>query len=58
MSNVDDYPTDHTLYEVYQQPIALDRFSMHDVGSNEAAGMKQNYLLWKTFIHPYVTFSI
>jgi hypothetical protein len=34
-----------TLYEVYQQPIALDRFSMHDVGSNEAAGMKQNYLL-------------
>lgn len=40
MSNADDCQTDHTLYEVYQQPIALDRFSMHDVGSNEAAGTK------------------
>lgn len=38
MSIAEDSTTDHTLYEVYQQPIALDRFSMHDVGSTEAAG--------------------
>lgn len=40
LSNADDYQTDHAFYEVYQQPIALDRFSMHDVGSTEAAGIK------------------
>lgn len=38
MSMAEDTTTDHTLYEVYQQPIALDRFSMHDIGSTEAAG--------------------
>ncbi|VDI78562.1 Hypothetical predicted protein [Mytilus galloprovincialis] len=47
LSNADDYQTDHAFYEVYQQPIALDRFSMHDVGSTEAAvnGLKCIFVL-------------
>ena len=31
---------DQSIYIVHRQPIALDRLSLHDVGSSEAAGIQ------------------
>lgn len=32
-------PTEGGLYVVHRQPIALDRFTIHDVGTKEASGL-------------------
>ena len=31
-------PTEGAIFQVHKQPLALDRFSLHDVGTSEAIG--------------------